>query len=269
MEIRFTKMHGAGNDFILVDDREGSVPAGDRAWIARVSCRRTGVGSDGLILIQKSTRADFKMRFFNPDGREAEMCGNGARCAARLAHRIGAASTTMRIETVAGLLEAEILGELIRLHMTDPTDWRMGRTLKLSGRTIPYSFVIAGVPHAVIQVDDLAAVDVQTDGSAIRHHPDFAPAGTNVDFIAITGQKALSIRTYERGVEAETLACGTGITAAAVVAGRLGHATPPVQVRTARGEILVVDYALEGESVKGLTLLGPAVEVFEGTINYP
>ncbi|TFH16607.1 MAG: diaminopimelate epimerase [Lentisphaerales bacterium] len=269
MKIPFIKMHGAGNDFILVDDRQGFVPAADTAWIARVSGRRTGVGSDGMILIQKSTEADFRMRFFNPDGREAEMCGNGARCAARLAHRIGVASTEMRIETAAGLLDAEILGESIRLHMTEPVDWRMERTLDLNGRVVTYSFVLSGVPHTVIQVDNLAAVDVQKDGSAIRHHPDFAPAGTNVNFIAKTGPKAISIRTYERGVEAETLACGTGITAAALVAGRLGQVTPPVQVMTVGGEVLVVDYALEGETVKNLTLFGPAVEVFEGTIDYP
>ena len=160
MNIPFWKMHGASNDFILVDDRARTFPAGDRNWIASLGQRRTGVGAEGLILIQPSEHANFRMRFFNPDGSEVEMCGNGARCVARLAHELGAAPQRMSIDTVAGRLEAEVSGDRVRLHMTTPADWRLGRTLVVDGQRLNYSFVNSGVPHAVIEVPELAAVDV-------------------------------------------------------------------------------------------------------------
>ncbi len=268
MEISFWKMHGAGNDFILVDDRAGAFPASDTAWIARVSHRRTGIGCDGVILIQPATKADFRMRFFNPDGREAEMCGNGARCVARLAREIGVAPAKMSIETAAGELKAEVESESVRLTMTTPTDWRMDRTVSVEGATLRYGFVNSGVPHAVIETADLTGVDVQKLGSAIRYHRDFAPAGTNADFVQITGAQSLDIRTYERGVEAETLACGTGIVAAALVVGKAGRVKPPVRVRSASGDVLTVDYRLTAAGAENVTLRGPAVHVFRGVLQY-
>ena len=268
MKIPFFKMHGAGNDFIVVDDRAGTFPVTDTAWIRHITDRRTGVGSDGVLLIQRSDKADFRMRFFNPDGGEAEMCGNGARCAARLAAELGAAPARMTIETMAGLLEAEARGDTVRLRMTDPRDWRMNQTLETEGRTWCYGFVNSGVPHVVIRVDRLEEVPVERVGAAIRRHPAFQPAGTNVNFIQITGPDALRIRTYERGVEAETLACGTGIVASALVAARAGWVRPPVRVITVAGYGLSVDFVARDGVWQNVVLEGPAEHVFVGTLTY-
>ncbi|HPC20527.1 MAG: diaminopimelate epimerase [Kiritimatiellae bacterium] len=261
MSIPFWKMHGAGNDFILVDDRALTFPAHDTAFIARLCDRRRGIGAEGLLLIQPSSSADFRMRFFNPDGGEADMCGNGARCIARLAHEIGAAPAGMRIETPAGVVRAEVLPPLVRLHLPPPKDWRMNLSIAWQGSNLTVHSVNTGVPHAICVVDDLAGVDVAPLGALIRRHALFAPAGTNADFIQLAGPDALAIRTYERGVEAETLACGTGIAAAALIAERLGLVRGPVQVQTAGGDTLEV-------ALSPLTLTGPAEHSFRGTVDY-
>lgn len=268
MNLSFWKMHGALNDFILFDDRKHVFPVSDRPWIATIASRKRGIGSEGVILIQKSKRADFRMRFFNPDGTEVEMCGNGARCVARLAHEIGAAPASMSIDTVAGLLRAETKGDTVRLFMTEPKDWRLDRILRVRKQSLRYGFVNSGVPHAVVEVKDLDACDVQALGSQVRYHADFAPAGTNANFIKVTGRSSLRIRTYERGVEAETLACGTGIVASALVAALAGRARPPVRVTAASGDVLTVDFRLTKTGATGVTLLGPAVHVFKGTVEY-
>lgn len=261
-------MHGAGNDFILSDDREGLFPAADRAWLNRIANRRTGVGCEGIILIQRSNSADFRMRFFNPDGSEVDMCGNGARCVARLAYEIGAAPAKMSIETGAGILRAEMFTDQILLYMTAPHDWRLRRHVGTSAGDMDYSFVNSGVPHVVVPVADLDGVDVRRHGAEIRYNHDFAPAGTNANFIHVTGSHSLRIRTYERGVEDETLACGTGIVASALVAGKLGLVQAPVAVTCASGDVLKVNYTLTPDSAENVTLLGPAAHVFQGSMEY-
>ncbi len=266
--IPFWKMHGAANDFIVVDDRSLSFPAQDRSWLRSIMARHTGVGSEGVLLIQPSTRSDFRMRFFNPDGGEVDMCGNGARCIARLAHELGVASEKMSFDTGAGVVRAEIQGDHVRLTMTTPTDWRLNRSLTIEGRSYAYHFVNSGVPHAVVEVADLAAVDVQRVGAAIRYHADFAPKGTNANFIQVTGPDSLHLRTYERGVEAETPACGTGIVAAGLLAGRSGRVQTPVQVVPASGDTLVVNYRLTADGAEDVTLYGPAAHVFRGELEY-
>ncbi len=268
MRIDFWKMHGAGNDFILVDDRGQTFPAQDEKWLAAVAARRTGVGADGIILLRPSRDADFAMCFFNPDGREAEMCGNGARCVARLAHDLHIAPAQMRIETRAGVIEADIVGSQVRIRMPNPCDWRRGRVLEWNGQHVRYDFVNTGVPHVVLEVTDLPHHDVRAWGAGIRHHPEFQPDGTNVNFIAVAGPHDLRVRTYERGVEGETLACGTGITACALVAARRGHVCPPVDVTTRRGDRLTVDFILTSAGAERVTLLGPAVYVFRGSVCY-
>lgn len=267
MNIPFWKMHGAANDFILVDDREMLFPSNDRAWLAKIAARRTGVGCEGIILIQPSDKADFRMRFFNPDGSEVEMCGNGARCVARLAYEIGAAGHKMTIDTVAGILGAEVLGDAVRINMTQPRDWRMGQALECEHGRVEYGFVNTGVPHVVVPVEDLEACDVAALGRSIRMHNDFSTAGTNVNFISKTGPQAIRVRTYERGVEAETLACGTGIVASALVAARLELVTPPVSV-SAEGGDLSVDFRLTDSGAGEVTLLGPAAHVYKGTLEH-
>jgi diaminopimelate epimerase len=268
VNLAFWKMHGAGNDFILFDDRRLTFPAADIRWIRRLACRRTGIGCEGVILLQPSAAADVRMRFFNPDGSEADMCGNGIRCVARLAHELGAAPARMHIETGAGLLSAELLGENVRLGMTPPRDWRLDAALTALDTEVRYSFVNTGVPHAVVEVTDIDACRVAELGAALRRHAAFAPAGTNVNFAQVTGPHALRLRTYERGVEAETLACGTGITAAALIEARRGRVTPPVQVATGGGHTLAVDFRLTPTGAEQVTLLGPAEHVFRGTVPY-
>ena len=268
MNIHFWKMHGAGNDFILVDDRGETFPASDSAWLERISARRNGVGCEGIILIQPSLASDFRMRFFNPDGKEAEMCGNGARCVARLAHDIGAAPKRMSMDTVAGKLEAEIIEDVVRLHMTQPTDWRLDAELDLDGQRVAYGFVNSGVPHVVVSVANLDEYDVPGIGRRIRYHADFAPAGTNANFIMATGASELRVRTYERGVEGETLACGTGVVASALIAGAMELVGPPVSVTAMSGDVLQVGYVGSGQDVHDVTLLGPAEYVYEGDVVY-
>lgn len=268
MKIKFWKMHGAQNDFVLFDDRRGKFPAADRAFLARIAARRSGIGSEGIILIQKSASADFFMRFFNPDGGEADMCGNGARCAARLAFELGAAGEKMTIETGAGTLKAQILRKGVRLWMTEPAGWKLNARLELDGRSLAYDFVNTGVPHAVIRTADLRNADVAGTGAAVRRHRDFWPSGTNVNFMEILPDGGLAVRTYERGVEGETSACGTGVTACGLIAAKHGWVKLPVKVRVAGGDVLVVDGKLTADGARLVTLTGPAEHVFEGAVEY-
>ena len=255
--VKFVKMHGAGNDFILVDDREGRFPCEDHRRIAAFANRPGGVGCEGVILVQRSERADFRMRFHNPDGTEAELCGNGARCVAAFAREIGAvpAGRPIRFETAAGDVTAEIVEEgLVRVAMPDPRD-RDG------------DFVVAGVPHRIVPVENLAKTDVETEGRRIRLDEAYAPDGTNVDFVAYRPPNRVDIRTYERGVEAESGACGTGAVASAVIGVADYGLEFPVRVKTAMGYELVVDGRMEGERVTGVTLTGPVHRVFAGEID--
>lgn len=268
MKLRFWKMHGAQNDFVLFDDRRGIFPAADSAFIARIAARHSGIGSEGVILIQKSKTADFFMRFFNPDGGEADMCGNGARCAARLAFELGAAGEKMTIETKAGPLKAQIMRKGVRLWMTEPSGWKLNAQIELDDRNLTYDFVNTGVPHAVIRTADLRSVDVCGTGAAVRRHRDFWPSGTNVNFLEVLPDGGLSVRTYERGVEAETSACGTGVTACGLIAAKHGWVKLPVKVRVAGGDVLVVDGKLTADGVRLVTLTGPAEHVFEGAVEY-
>ena len=246
--INFVKMHGAGNDFIMIDDREGQFPDFDYRRMASMCTRRIGIGSEGLILVQKSDKADFKMRFFNPDGSEAELCGNGARCVAAFAREIGAAKAdTMTFETAAGLVKAEVLpGNLVKVEMPEPHDFRD-------------DFCIAGVPHKIKVVEDLVHTDVEGIGRAIRMSKDFAPDGTNVDFVVYKQPNKVLIRTYERGVEAESGACGTGALAAATIGVRDYGLEYPVVVKTVKGYELIVD---------GNSLTGPYARVFSGSLDF-
>ena len=256
-ELSFVKMHGAGNDFILIDDRDGSFPIDDYMRVAAMAARRIGIGCEGVLLVQRSDRVDFRMRFFNPDGSEAEMCGNGARCVAAFARAIGAAkSDRMRFETAAGDVEAEILDEsLVRIAMPSPKDFGE-------------DFVVAGVPHCIVPVENLSKVDVEAEGRRIRLSPRFSPNGTNVDFVVYRQPDRVAIRTYERGVEAETGACGTGSVASAVIGVKDYGLEFPVRIKTSRGYELVVDGKFDGESFSDITLTGPVKKVFEGRLDW-
>lgn len=255
MKVPFVKMHGAGNDFVMIDDRAGRFPVENHELVACLANRPDGVGCEGVIFVRTSARADFAMRFFNPDGSEAELCGNGARCVAAFAYAIGVVSSrTMRFETLAGDVSAEVLSDgRVRIGMPNPKDLKT-------------DFVNSGVPHAIVPVEDLSAVSVAEEGRCIRYSDAFAPAGTNVDFVKWTGPQALSIRTYERGVEAETFACGTGSVAAALVGVAQYGLRFPVTVTTVRGCELVVDGRWDKANFTSVTLTGPARMVFSGVI---
>ncbi len=268
MHIPFWKMHGAGNDFIIVDDRERTFPTHDTTWLQRIAVRRTGVGCEGILLIQPSQMADFRMRFFNPDGCEVNMCGNAARCVARLAADQGIAGRDMQIETAAGTLSARVMDTHVGITLTEPTEWETELTLELGSGTYTLDALNTGVPHAVIIVDNVHKTDLSTLGRTIRYHSHFAPAGTNVNVVSVAGPDTLQLRTYERGVEGETLACGTGVAAAALVAARKGLASSPVQVRTAGGYTLCVSFDATEQEFGNVRLTGPADYVFSGTLTH-
>jgi diaminopimelate epimerase len=260
-------MSGAGNDFILIDHRQPLIPADLMAEFARRVCRRKfSVGADGLFLIEPSDKVDFKWRFFNADGSEAEMCGNGARCVARFAYMHGIAAARMQFETLAGIIDASVADTQATIRMTSPHSFRFDRQVDVAGQLFMVHSVDTGVPHAVLFVDDIASTDVVGIGRELRHHPVFAPAGTNVNFVGRTGE-GLSIRTYERGVEDETLACGTGVVAAALIAAAKGMADSPVAMVTAGGIALTVQFVGNTSgTMDQVVLKGPAHLIYKGEL---
>jgi diaminopimelate epimerase len=264
--LRFTKMNGAGNDFILFDNRTGDVDL-ERNQIARLCDRHRGIGADGLLLLEKPTnRADFRMRYFNADGGEAEMCGNGARCFARFANKVDGQKAKISFETPAGVISAELKGDLVTLRMTEPTDLRLNVDLPVVTENKTVHFINSGVPHVVIPVAKIDDADVRREGAAIRHHKMFSPNGTNVNFIEKRGPDKIAIRTYERGVEDETLACGTGIVASALIFAASENTNGPISVTARGGDELEVGFEKSGDRFRNVTLTGPAEFVFEGTI---
>jgi diaminopimelate epimerase len=264
--LRFTKMNGAGNDFVLIDNRAGEVRL-NRNQIAHLCDRHRGVGADGVLLLEKPTnRADFRMRYFNADGGEAEMCGNGARCFARFANKVAGATGKLSFETPAGVISANLIGDLVTLQMTEPTDLRLKIPLRAANQTKAIHFINTGVPHVVIQVPRVDDIDVQREGAAIRQHEMFSPNGANVNFVEKRGANKIAVRTYERGVEAETLACGTGVVASALIFAATEGAPGPIGVLVRGGSELQVGFEKTGVQFKNVTLTGPAEFVFEGTI---
>jgi diaminopimelate epimerase len=263
--IPFWKMSGSGNDFVVIDNRRGTVAPEAAADLARRLCRRGfSVGADGLILIERSREADFAWRFFNTDGSEAAMCGNGGRCAARFAFLKGIAPARMRFMTGAGLISAEVKGERVKLQLPLPSGYRERVALAVDGNNIDPGFLVVGVPHAVVQAEALEQAPVARLGRALRHDPAFAPAGANVNFFRVEGPRRLRLRTYERGVEAETLACGTGAVATALVAAAAGLVRSPVTVTTSGGEELTVHFRRRGGEYGEVFLEGRADVVYEG-----
>lgn len=265
--IPFVKMSGSGNDFILIDNRRGILD-GDHLgdFVRRVCARKVSVGADGLILIEPSERADFRWRFFNADGSEAEMCGNGGRCAARFAVLRGIAPNRLSFETLAGTIEAEVSGRRVKLQMVQPSMVELDLPVKIDGREHRLHFINAGVPHAVEIVEEAGRVAVVDLGRKIRFHPRFQPAGTNADFVQVIDRGHLKIRTYERGVEDETLACGTGAVASALIASAKELADSPVAVQTQGGEVLNIYFQRQREGFKGVFLEGDTRLVYEGTL---
>lgn len=266
--VKFWKMNGAGNDFVVLDNRDEALHL-SKARIAALCHRQRGIGADGLLAVEPAQNgADYRMRYYNADGGEAEMCGNGARCFARFVNFLeGGTLEKTSFETIAGVIEGRFSGDRVRIQLSTPFDLKLHQSLDLDGVPHTVHSVNTGVPHAVIFVDDLAAVDLQRFGAATRHHSHFAPAGTNVNFVKVLAPGHIAIRTYERGVENETLACGTGMVASAIVHHELSDAPSPVLVDVAGGDTLEISFTrtASGE-YEEVTLLGPADFTFSGTL---
>lgn len=277
MKVPFTKLSGSGNDFILIDHRTPFLPEATLSqWVAKICVHRLSVGADGVILIEppgpsasagSDGRADFRWRLFNADGSPAEMSGNGGRCAARFASLKGIAKAAMVFETPAGLIQAEIIGDQVKIRFTDPTDFRWRLLVELDGVRREGHFVNTGVPHLVYPVENVDTIDLLTIGRKSRFHPLFQPAGTNVNFIQQLDAHRFKIRTYERGVEDETLACGTGSVAAALIAASVAGAESPVTLLPTGGQPLTVTFAKEGAQFRDIYLAGDARVVYDGEMS--
>jgi len=243
LELEFYKMSASGNDFILIDNRDGKVYEhfkNLKEFIVKICRRNYSVGADGLILIEESKKHDFRWRFYNADGSEAEMCGNGGRCAARFAFMTGVAKEKMSFETVAGVIKAEVAGSKVKLQLTTPTDLKLDYPIALEDKEIFISSVNTGVPHAVLLVDDIDHIPVEELGRHVRYHKAFGEKGTNVDFVKIVDKKNVKLRTYGRGIEGETLACGTGAIAVGVILKAKAMLESPMNIKTKGGETLKV-----------------------------
>jgi diaminopimelate epimerase len=263
----FVKMSGAGNDFIVVDNRALNHSL-SRDQIARLCDRHFGIGADGLLAVEPANQAeaDFRMRYYNADGGEAEMCGNGARCFARFVHplrRVHAERVTFT--TPAGTITGEYVGDEVRIHLTAPGETKLWQRADFGWGEIEYHFMNTGVPHTVVYVSEADKAAVVAQGRVLRHSVIF-PRGTNVNFVQVTDSGKLIVRTYERGVEDETLACGTGVVASALLTHLVRKLALPLCVKVRGGDILTVDARPEASGFSCVTLTGPATEVFSGEI---
>lgn len=265
MQIPFTKMSGSGNDFVIIDNRTPVLDSAIKRDFVRRVCRlKDSVGADGVIFIENSEQADYKWDFYNNDGSSAEMCGNGGRCVARYAFEKNIAPQKHSFETLAGIISAEVDGPMVKVKLTPPKDLQENLEVTFNGVSYKVDSVNTGVPHAILFADDVEAVDVQDIGRNIRHHSVFAPAGTNVDWVQKKSDNGLKVRTYERGVEGETLACGTGVVASALMATRRFEIESPVHVETRGGEILKVYIEPSNGSLPTVYLEGLTKINFEG-----
>ncbi len=267
MLVEFTKMNGAGNDFVLIDNRNRKLSLLPEQ-IAGLCNRQKAIGADGLILLENSSngKADYAWKFYNSDGSEAEMCGNGARCFARFVRQLTGKEDRIAFETLSGIIHAEFVDHLVKVSLTTPSHLRLGMDILWEGESRKVHFINTGVPHAVYFVDQLASVPVQKWGASLRYHDRFGPKGTNVNFAQVLNDHSIRVRTYERGVEGETLACGTGVTATALIASRVFDWPSPVTVTTQGGDQLQVGFTWTGENFKDVTLTGPAEVSFTGQI---
>ena len=270
--LQFTKMVGAGNDFLVI---QPSSKISLSKFAIQMCERHTGIGADGLLVLESSKKADYKMRIINSDGSEAEMCGNGARClAAYIVRHRGEMKKRFSIETLAGILLAEAKDQTAKVRLSDPQDYRGKICLDVNGRRLNVSYIDSGVPHTIVFVDGLKTIDVENLGRTIRTHDEFKPRGTNVNFVEQLDRDFIELRTYERGVEAETFACGTGSVASALVA--YLQANPSIKtkksasmkVKTKSGAVLDVSFDLSNEKISNVWLKGSAKFIAQGEYFY-
>jgi len=249
-------MVGSGNDFIVIKDKV----SGNLSRLAKTLCaRKFGIGADGLLLLSKRKNSELAMRIFNADGTEAEMCGNGARCAA-----LFSAKKSVKLFTAAGIINAEVYGNWVKIKITEPKQIKLDIPLRVNGRLIKVNFINTGVPHVIVFVNSIGCINVSQIGSIIRNHARFAPRGTNVNFVEVKGSDLIRIRTYERGVEGETLACGTGSIASALIFAFKNNLNDLVKVQTQSGEILKVYFQRDNCKFNNVWLEGSAKIVHKG-----
>jgi len=262
----FTKMSGSGNDFILMDGMDGSLSWVDSTWVREVCKRALSVGADGLIILESNESHDFAWRFFNSDGSIGEMCGNGGRCAARFAYEKGIAGPSMSFSTLAGPIHAEVHGKRVKVQLTRPRLLNPALHIKVDGQDYTLFYIDTGVPHVVLEVSDIKNFPLVEVGRKIRFHEKFGPAGTNFNIVEAAGTDSLAVRTYERGVEGETLACGTGSVAAALMASMKMGMTTPVSIQASSGETLTVSWEGEEGDWGPVYLEGEVRFIYEGLL---
>lgn len=266
MSLPFSKYSGSGNDFILIDNRKGIFPVHAKDLISHLCRRYGGIGADGVILLENSSSAHFRMRIFNADGTEAEMCGNGIRCLFRFICSLGYSELSYRIETMERCLNVCRCGDLISVAMGDPVDIRWNLSISNFNNLGPFHYLNTGVPHVVYFVDDVEKADMVLLGRELRYHEVFAPQGANINVVSVDDRGELWIRTYERGVEGETLACGTGATAAALAAAKIKGLRSPIKVNPRSRQVLEVSFLLEKDNFSQIMQTGPVSLVFTGNV---
>lgn len=270
MSTPYSKYSGCGNDFIIIDNRKKVFDEGNRTEIKRLCHRRLGIGADGVILLEKSTTADFRMRIFNADGSEAEMCGNGVRCLVKFIRELGLNDQQYSVETISQMVEASLDGDLVSVKMPQPFDIQYFTTISINETPLTVHYLNTGVPHVVIFVRDIEDDSLMKIASSVRHHPSFSPKGANVNFVAVSkGNGTISdhtiyVRTYERGVEGETLACGTGAAASAIAAAHVHGLQCPITVSPKSKDLLHITFTGSHHSPENLILSGPAVKICDG-----
>jgi len=262
--VPFVKMHGAGNDFVVIDRRSAPAIEHVAEFVIAVCDRRRGVGADGVLFLDAGDgNLDFRMRYYNRDGGEADLCGNGARCLAAFASERGlGAGGHVRFASPAGRHEATVRGGEVDLALGDVAAPEVGRAFDTPAGSVEGTLVTVGVPHVVIESPDVDALDLAAFAPALRSHRSLGAAGANVDVVTVTGPSSGRLRTFERGVEGETLACGTGAVATAAALVARGRATAPVALSVASGDVLTVTF--EGASLRAAILSGPVCVSFEG-----
>ena len=267
-EIEFWKMSGSGNDFILIDNRHDEIKDREMGRLVQRACRRReSVGADGVIFVTRSKKYDFGWHYFNADGGEVEMCGNATRCVSRFAFLNGITGPKMTFETLAGPVSSEVKGRMVKVLMPTPTGLDMDLDLERRQGWKTVDFINTGVPHAVICVDNISNYPVKEQGKAIRFHKRFSPGGTNADFMEITGSDQIKMRTYERGVEDETLACWTGAIACALTASARDMVSSPVKVKTLGGEDLIIYFQKDVDAFGQVWLEGNTSIIYQARMN--
>ena len=267
-KIEFTKIVASGNDFVIINSSQLSALSCQR--LTKEICnRKFGVGADGVLLLEKSKKADVRMRIFNADGSEAEMCGNGARCTALYYSRNQKPETSnqIKIETKVGVIESQVKADSVKIKLTEPKDYNPGLPIKINERELKINSINTGVPHAVIFVEGIEHIDVLSLGRQIRYYECFASAGTNVDFVEVINKNTIKARTYERGVEDETLACGTGVAASAIVyslQSAIHNLKNKMNIITQGGETLKVYFDRKNDKITNVWLEGKVRIVYRG-----